>query len=84
MLQIHLIIVDECGPGLFSSTGVAKCFNCPTGTYSSQKRNKACISCPSGTVTVINAAKGIEDCGSEFMFASESLIATNPTSKTSI
>ncbi|KAL9972183.1 hypothetical protein ACROYT_G018440 [Oculina patagonica] len=54
---------DECGPGFFSSTGIAKCFTCPTGTYSSEQRNKACTDCPAGTTTVISAAKGIEDCG---------------------
>ncbi|XP_078371653.1 sushi, von Willebrand factor type A, EGF and pentraxin domain-containing protein 1-like [Oculina patagonica] len=54
---------DECGPGFFSKTGIAKCFECPTGTYSDQKRNKACTDCPQGTTTVISAAKGIQDCG---------------------
>ena len=58
-------LLEECGPGYFSSTGIAKCFTCPLGTYSAQKRNKACVSCPEGTVTVIEAAKGIHDCGSK-------------------
>ena len=61
-IWLHL---DECGPGLFSETGIAKCSNCPLGTYSSGERNKACTKCPAGTVTVIVAAKGIQDCGSE-------------------
>ena len=59
------LIIDNCGPGFYSSTGVAKCFRCPFGTYSSDERNKACISCPNGTSTVIDASKGIEDCGSK-------------------
>lgn len=65
---IHFTIPDECGPGLYSPTGIAKCFTCPSGTYSAQKRNKACSNCPAGTLTVISAAKGIEDCGSECCF----------------
>ena len=62
---------DNCGPGYYSTTGVAKCFTCPIGTYSSEERNKACISCPSGTGTVISAAKGIEDCGSTHFWQSK-------------
>lgn len=71
LLYLHLFVTipDECGPGYFSSTGIAKCFVCPIGTYSSNKRNKACTSCPVGTTTVVSAAKGIEDCGSERCFS---------------
>ena len=63
--QLFWLILDNCGPGFYSSTGVEKCFRCPIGTYSSDERNKACISCPNGTSTVIDAAQGIEDCGSK-------------------
>ena len=66
-LHTYLTTLDECGPGSYSSTGIAKCFTCPSGTYSSEQRNKECISCPEGTVTVISAATGIEDCGSKYI-----------------
>ena len=58
---------DECGPGLYSPTGIAKCFRCPVGTYSSERRNKGCTNCPEGTFTVLDASAGIESCGSKYL-----------------
>ncbi|EDO34151.1 predicted protein, partial [Nematostella vectensis] len=53
----------ECGPGYFSATGIARCYPCKAGEYSSGERNKKCEQCPKGTTSVSARSTRLEDCG---------------------
>lgn len=55
----------KCRPGYYSQSGLAKCFSCPHGTYSSGDMNTACTACPTGTTTILPAAAGRQECGSK-------------------
>ena len=46
---INFIIVVECSPGTFSSTGYQPCSSCPVGTYQPNNGGTECFECDSGS-----------------------------------
>jgi len=59
---VLVMIVGQCLPGSFSSTGLESCDTCPRGYYQPYYAETSCIPCPSGMTTWRRGTRQLDQC----------------------